>query len=447
MMQTLKMRYCSGVALALLVVFVSQNMWAQANRATITGTVTDPTGAVVAGVEVTVTNTGTNVPTKTVSNHDGIYVIPNLFPGPYSVQFIKTGFETLLRPSVTLNSTQVAQIDAVLQVGAASTSVTVTSGAPVLDMDTASVGTNMKADVVDALPLSIYGGGRFIEEFAVAITPGYSVVSSPYGATINGGQWFTKDYTIDGTSGTSNVRGDTMDGGPSMEAVEEVQAQTSGLDAQSAITGGGVMTFNLKSGTNSLHGSAFLYGHNELFDANTWTNDNEGEPKRKRRAWDYGFSLSGPIRKNKTFFFGTFERYQQVDWRLNSGGATVPTSKILTGDFSELLGPPMWTDQYGDVFPCSVSQCAGVYTPIMVTNNAGQSIQAQEDMIYDPVTGNQFTGNVIPSEPAQPVAQKVNTFYYNYAPNLGGVTNNVRTPLTSAPSQTPNWFVSSWITF
>jgi hypothetical protein len=433
--------WISAVLLGLVVVLVAApRAGAQANRATITGIVTDSSGAVVPGVEVTTTNAGTNVSSKTVSNGDGIYVVPNLFPGTYSVEFVRGGFDTVLRPAVALSSTEVARLDIVLHVGATSATVTVTSGAPILDLDTASVGTNMKADVVNDLPLSIYGGGRFIENFAVAITPGYSLVSSPYGATINGGQWFTKDYTIDGTSGTSNVRGDSMDGGPSMEAVQEVQAQTSGLDAQSAITGGGVMAFSLKSGTNSLHGSAFTYGANELFDANTWTNDSLNEPKGKRRAWDYGFSLGGPIRKNRTFFFGTFERYTQVDWRMNSGGATVPTAAMLGGNFSGVLGQYLWTDGNGNVMPCAPPNCTGL-TPIMVKNNAGQSIQAQQDMIYDPLTGNQFTGNVIPPGRLSAVAQKVNTFYSSYAPNLGGVTNNERTPLASVPSQTPNWYV------
>lgn len=437
MMQTLKMRYRLGVLGAFLAVFLCPSIWAQANRATITGIVTDPTGAVVAGVDVTATNTDTNVPTKTVSNGDGIYVVPNLFPGPYKVTFEKTGFETLVRPGVNLHSTEEARIDAVLKVGSTSMSVTVNGGAPILDMDTASVGTNMKSDVVNDLSLNINGGGRLVELFAVAVTPGYSPISSPYGAVVNGGQWFSKDYTIDGTSGTSNIRGDSEDGGPSMEAIEEVQAQTSGLDAQSSITGGGVMAFNLKSGTNTLHGSAFLYGHNEMFDANTWTNDNEGVRKPKDRTWDYGFSLGGPIHKNKTFFFGTFERYQQIDWRLNSGGATVPTSAMLSGDFSGILGPALCTDSYGDTGPCNAA--SGLTTPIMVMNDAGQSLQAREDMIYDPATGNQFTNNKILKISA--VAQKVNAFYANYAPNLGGITNNERTLLANTPSQTPNWFV------
>ena len=422
----------------LLIEFSAPWAGAQVNRATVTGTVTDATGAVVPGVTVTATNSATNVVTKTISNGDGIYVVQNLFPGVYTLKFEKDGFKMLEHPAITLNSTQVAQIDAAMQVGAVSATVTVSGGAPVLDLDTASVGTNMKASVVNNLPLSIYSGGRFIEDFAVQITPGYSVVSSPYGAVVNGGQWFTKDYTIDGTSGTSNIRGDSMDGGPSMEAVEELQATTSGLDAASAITGGGVMAFSLKSGTNELHGSAFTYGLNEALDANTWTNDSIGARKEKDRGWDYGFSLGGPIRKNRTFFFGTFERFQRYDWRLNSGGATVPTPAFLQGDFSALLGASLCT-QDGNVAPCSSFNGAG--TPLMVQNDAGQSVQAQQGMIYDPTTGNQFTGNVIPSGSMSAVAKKVNAFYANYPPELGGLIDNERTLLSSTPSQTPNEFV------
>jgi hypothetical protein len=442
MKQTLKMKMYGAFVLTVLIVLLGRVAWAQANRATITGTVTDSTGAVMADVAITATNTGTNVPTRTISNHDGIYAIPNLFPGPYSVKFERSGFETLVRSGITLNSTEVARIDTVLRVGAASASITVTGDAPVLDLDTASEGTNMKADAVNALPLSIYGGGRFVEDFAVAITPGYSVVSSPYGAVVNGGQWFAKDYTVDGTSGTSNIRGDSMDGGPSMEAVQELQAQTSGLDAQSAITGGGVMAFNLKSGTNKFHGSVFTYGHNEMLDANTWTNDNTGTRKAKERAWDYGFSLGGPIHKNKTFFFGTFERFVSTDWRLNSGGATVPTSAMLGGDFSGILGATLCTDPSGNTDTCSdIVAKNETPTPIMVHNDAGASLQAQEDMIYDPNTGNQFTNNKIPT--ISPIAQKINGYYANYAPNIntGGVTNNERTLLSGTPSQTPNEFV------
>lgn len=428
------------VLLAVVVGLGTRSALAQANRASITGIITDSSGAVVSGVEVIAIHSGTNVPTKTVSNGDGIYVIPNLFPGHYSVEFRKEGFEKQKHPSVTLESTQVAKIDAQLRVGSVKESLIVTADAPVLDLERPSVGTDMKASVVNDLPLSIYSGGRFVEDFAVALTPGYSPYSSPYGAVVNGGQWFTKEYTIDGTTGTTSFRGNSMSSGPSMEAVQELQAQTSGLDAQSGITGGSVMSFNLKSGTNKFHGSAFLYGVNELLDANTWTNDYFNEGKPKRRGWDYGFSFGGPIRKNKTFFFGTFERYSQIDFRLNGGSASVPLPEFLTGDFRKLLGGALCSGDNGKGL-CNGYPASANPVPIMVQNNAGQTLAAQQNMIYDPTTGNQFTDNMIPADRLSAVSQKVAAFYKNYAPQFGGLDNNARGLLQGTPTQTPNEFV------
>ncbi|MBS1852762.1 MAG: TonB-dependent receptor [Acidobacteria bacterium] len=418
-----------------LLLLLAAVLSAQANRATITGTVTDAAGAVVPDADVTVTNLDTNVSVKTVSNGDGIYVAPNLFPGRYSVEFRKEGFKTQTNASVTLESTQVARIDAHLIVGAQVESLTVTADAPVLDLERPSVGTNLNGNVVTDLPLSIYGGGRFVENFAVAITPGYSPISSPYGAVINGGQWFTKDYTIDGTSATAAVQGNSMQNGPAMEAVQELQAQTSGLDAQSSITGGGVMSFNLKSGTNQLHGSTFVYGVNELFNANTWTNNALGLRRERKRAWDYGFSLGGPIIKNKTFFFGTFERYTQTDFRLAGAGNNVPTADFLNGDFSALLGRDLCDGGENGVGPCA--DVGG--TPFTVQDNGGNTLNAREGMIFDPVTGNQFTGNVIPTGRFSTVSQKiVDIFKSSYAPQFGGLQANSRGLISNSPAQTPN---------
>jgi hypothetical protein len=409
---------------------------AQTNRATITGTVTDSSGAAIVGVQVTAKNLGTNVPALTVTNEDGIYSIPNLFPGAYSLEFKKDGFKPIEFPSITLESTQVAQMNEQLQLGAVSEVVKVTADAPVLDRESASIGTNMKGDVVTDLPMSIYNGGRFVENFAVAITPGYSPISSPYNAVINGSQYYTKDYTVDGTTATSSIGGDSIETGPSMEAVEELQAQTSGIDSASAIASGGVMSFNLKSGTNKFHGSAFGYGHNELLDANTWTNDNEGLPKAKARAWDYGGSVGGPIFKNKTFFFGTFERYTQTDFTLGGFASFVPTSAFLGGDFSSVLGPNICADSSGNA-----GVCGGAFTnAINVKNDAGQTVALQAGMIFDPKTGNQFTNNMIPTSSFSSVAQKIVAIYQkNYAPEAVGVTApNNSLPLNNSPAQTPN---------
>jgi hypothetical protein len=424
-----------GITSALLAeTLLAGVLWGQTNRAIITGTVTDPSGAVVAGASVSATNKGTNVQTKTVSNGVGIYVLPDLPPGQYSVEFEMSGFESVAFPSVTLESTQVARMDVALKVGAVSASIKVTSDAPILEQERPSFGNNMKASVVDDLPLNIGGGGRGIEDFAVALTPGYSPYSNAYGAVINGGQWFTKDYTIDGTSGTADIQGDSIETQPSFEAIEELQATTSGLDADSSITGGGVMAFTLKSGTNRFHGSAYNYGHNEAFDANTWTNNNQGLPRGRDRTWNYGGSLGGPIFKNKAFFFGTFDRVTTTDFRLGGLGPFVPTSDMLNGNFSALLGAALCTQADGSVAACSKGG-----TAITVQNNAGQTVPLQAGMIFDPQTGNQFAGNMIPSSRFSAVAQKINgIFQKDYAPEAAGLSANNRIPSATSPSQTPN---------
>jgi hypothetical protein len=388
----------------------------QVNRATITGTVTDRSGAVIAGVEVTARNVGTNVETTGVSNADGIYLVLNLPPGTYALTFQKDGFKKIEQPSITLESTQEAGINVVMQVGEATEKVVVTTDAPVLDHESATVGTNLNGKIVTDLPVDIYGGGRFVENFAVALTPGYSPLSDPFNSVVNGGQYYTKDYTVDGTSAVSSIRGNSIETGPSMEAVGELQAQTSGLDAQSAITTGGVIAFTLKSGTDQFHGSTFGYGRNEALDANTWTNDALGLPRARRRAWDYGASLGGPIRKGKTFFFGTFERYTQTDFTPGGYTSFVPTAAMLGGDFSALLNKTMvvGTDTHGN----TVYQGA-IFNP------------------GDP--GAVFVGNKIPTTMFSSTSNKiVALFQKSYVPERAGLNNNDRTPQSGFPHQTPN---------
>ena len=412
----------------LLVLFlIASGAAGQANRASITGTVTDVSKAVVAGVEVTARNVDTNVETVAVTNDDGIYLLPNLPPGTYALTFRKSGFKEVTQPSVTLISTQVAGIDITMQLGAATENVTVTAEAPVLDTESVSIGTNMNGKVVTDLPLTIYNGGRFVENFAVAITPGYSPYSSPYGAVVNGSQWFAKDYTIDGTSGTASIRGNSMASGPSMEAVQELQAQTSGLDSASAITSGGLMSFTLKSGTNQFHGSAFGYGQNEFLYANTWTNDLTGAPKGKSRAWDYGASLGGPILKNKLFFFGAFERYTQNDFTLGGFSGFVPTQQMLNGNFSALLGAPL-VDGSGNpvINPCTNQQVISgqIFDPATKQVVGGQTC-------YMP-----FPNNTIDPSRFSSVAKKINAIYEKYyVPQSNSLTTNNRFVELGVPSQ------------
>ncbi len=404
------------LAQLLLQICFCASLHAQGNRASITGTVTDPTNSVVAGVRVTARNVGTGVETPATTNNDGIYSILNLFPGDYSLTFSKQGFQAINLPSITLLSTQVAKIDERLTISTTSQTVTVTAPSPILDTENATQGTHLTGQVVTDLPLNA-SGGRQIEQFAYALTPGYSAQSNTYDAVVNGTQGFTKDFTVDGTSGTASIQGDAIEVGPSMEAIQEVESQTSGLSAQNAITNGGVIMFNLKSGTNQFHGSAFGYGHNEILDARVW-----GDPEKpKSRFWDYGGSVGGPIRKDKLFFFGAFERYQQNDFSLgtlgvNSGAATVPTQAFLSGNFSSLL---------------NTSQLLG-------TDTHGNPIYA--GAIFNPNDpGAVFPGNVIPTSMFSSVSQKILSIYQkDYPPQGSSILGNDRFLALGTPSQTPD---------
>lgn len=415
---------------------MAQNAGAQANRATITGTVTDSSGAVIPNVGVTATNTDTKVATPSVSNDQGIYSVLNLPPGSYTVSAKREGFKRIEFPNVTLIVDQVVTLNIRLSVGTAAEQVTVTTSAPTLDRQTSTIGTNMIGDVVTDLPLNVYGG-RQAENFAVALTPGYSPLSNPYEAVVNGTQIFTKDFTVDGTSGTANLQGDTFESSPSMEAIEEVQAETSGLSARNAITNGGVMMYNLKSGSDKFHGSVFGYGHNELLDANTFDNDHlktlclAGDPtatppcglynKGEARFWDYGVSFGGPIIKNKTFFFFTYERFTQNDFTPGPFGSasTVPTPNFLQGNFSALLDTSV----------------------VLGTDVNGNPIY--QGAIFNPADpGAVFVGNVIPSSMISATSQKIVALYQKYyVPESPSLLNNDRLPASSSPAQSFNQYV------
>ena len=184
-------------------------MRAQVDRGTINGTVSDSTGAVVPGVVVTATNVDTSESTTVITNTRGIYSILNQPVGRYLLKIDKPGFKQFERKGITLSVLQVAEIDVTLEVGSSTQVVNVTDNAPVLDTETSNVGSDIKASITTDLPLNV-SGGRDVENFAFSVMPGVEEstsygVKSPYTATINGTQNFTKDVQIDGTSLTATI--------------------------------------------------------------------------------------------------------------------------------------------------------------------------------------------------------------------------------------------------
>ncbi|MGH9588323.1 MAG: carboxypeptidase regulatory-like domain-containing protein, partial [Acidobacteriaceae bacterium] len=405
-------------------------LMAQTGRASLTGIVTDPTGAPVPGVTITATDTATHVATKTQTNSAGLYRVVNLPVGSYSVTYAKSGFESVVRSGIVLYVAQVADINIRLTVGSLQQIVHVKASAPILQTQTADVGTTMTNHEVENLPLSI-SGGREVENFAYAIMP--NVDGNNWTSYIAGTPSFSKSVLLDGTLEQGSETGSFDEIFPSMDAIQEFKVTTGGTGGQAAAyTAGGTFMFTLKSGTNQWHGSAFEYLHNEALNANTWMNNyqigaNPGEASQYKRPLDrqndYGASFGGPILKNKTFFYTAYEHYTLSDYAM--GLTTVPTAPFLAGNFSSLLGGPI-LDSSGSPL---VNPCTGapylkgqIFDPTTARTVGGQSCAMP------------FEGNVISPSRFSPVSSKlVGIYQKDYAPINSGAINNAQTPQNNNP--------------
>lgn len=416
-------------------------LWAQVDRGTITGTVTDTTGAVIAQVRVTATQISTNTQYAAVTNGVGLYSVVNLPIGAYRVAFDKPGFEKVTQSGVVILANHTSQINMQLKVGSAAQTVQVTAN-PILDMQP-EVGTNLTQDQVNQLPLSLTatGGGRDQLMYAFDITP--NVGGDSWYSSVNGSQQYTKNVLLDGTSIDSGVVGDLVETGPSSDAIEEVQVDTNGIQADEARSGGGVFMLEMKSGTNKWHGSAFTYGSNEDLNANTWDNNwflsqcgNDPACRSKYgrardRNYDYGFSGGGPQWKNHTFFYTAYEKYWQDDWRTSATGSTAPTPQMLGGDFSQLLA--FAASAHG----CATAPCQITYTDSTTNQTVPAVDPAGNPIYYGSIflpDGTVAPGNVIPSGMISPIAQKILSIYsQDYKPTQSGVVNNFPSIISNDP--------------
>ncbi len=397
-------------------ILICATAWAQSGRGTITGVVKDPSGGVLPGVSVDAVHVATNVRTTTITNDVGLYSLPNLPLGTYTVTFTLQGFSPLRRSNITVGLAETITVDAALEIGGLQDTVTVTSDASLLSASTAQVGTAMKNSVVTSLPLTV-SGGRSLENFAYALTP--SVEGDNWTSRIAGGLPFSKEVVLDGTSAVIQIGGHIGESSPPMESVEEFKVMTSGIAAEYGRTGGGVFNFSLKSGTNALHGSTYGYIRNEGLNANTWQNRlmTDAFPNRASefkkpmdRQYVSGVSVGGPILKDKTFYFGSFEDYRQSRFVLGPYNATVPTPAFLNGDFSALLDT----------------------RTVLGNDAAGNPIY--KGAIVDPVTRLVFPNNVIPSNRISAVSQKIVELYrQGYAPMVDSVSNNSALPYYNNP--------------
>ena len=300
--------------------------FAQSPNGTISGQVLDSSGAVIAGAEIIVVNDATGVRLTTKTNGEGIYVLPNLPPGSYRLQVSKIGFKTLIKPDITLNVQDALAINFTLTIGAASETVTVTGGAPLVNTESAAVSTVVDRQFAENLPMN----GRSFQTL-IELTPGVVLTASSSQDSgqfsINGQRAVSNYWMVDGVSANigasvsnpGNGLGGALGsfsamGGTnslvSVDAMQEFRIQTSTYAPEFGRTPGGQISIVTRSGTNQFHGTVFDYLRNDAFDANDWFNgytNNPPLPKAKERQNDFGGTFSGPILKNRTFFFFSYE--------------------------------------------------------------------------------------------------------------------------------------------
>jgi Carboxypeptidase regulatory-like domain len=451
----------------LVLLFSAREALAQSDRAAITGTVRDISGAVVVGAQIVATSLDNNRWTITATDKTGSYHLLNLPTGRYELVCSKEGFARRERPGINLAIAEVAEIDVVLTIGADVKTAAVTAGELSLQTQTSSISTNLTNAAITELPLNVQGG-RNLSAFMFAYEPGVegsgaNPSDKDFSSHINGSLSDTKEVMIDGTSAVSQIGGYLSESSPPMEAVQEFQVTSAGIGADQGRTGGGVFRYEMKSGTNAWHGSGFYYLHNEAFDARSFgdvyneaicldgaggnaaqmASCERGFGKPDDRLYDYGASFGGPIRKDKLFFYAAWERYTFADAGIGALSSTVPTPAFLSGDFSALLGGTLCNGSIG------IALCNGYAgsnpTPVIVQNDAGQTIPAQQNMIFDPANACgtppcQFTGNMIPSNRISKVSQNIINLYNKYYPPLSStLTNNNALPLSTPAT----WYQSN----
>jgi hypothetical protein len=389
----------AAVALLASLVFLGLMLPAQESRATVAGTVTDPTGSVVATAKIRLQNTGTGVVFETASNEVGQYRYLFVVPGSYKLTVEMAGFQTYVREHIELHVSQSATIDVTLQVGSQTESVTVGAEAPLLEAEKADRGLVINNRNVVELPLNIRN-----PIMLAALTPGIQAIGTtldlnPFSNngisswSVNGSGAKATDFLLDGAPNNAVYNQEnTIAYVPPIEAVQEFKVMTSTYDAQYGRSGGGTVNVSLKSGSNDFHGSGYEFLKRTGLNANTFADNAKGNPRQGNALDQYGFTIGGPIRlpklyngKDKSFFFFAYEGYGEDIFRANESVASVPTALQKQGDFSKTF------DNRGQLMPN--------FDPLSTRLDAGRYIR------------DQFPNNVIPANRINPVGSKVINAY------------------------------------
>jgi hypothetical protein len=412
-----------SVALVILVVaFSSAPAWSQASyTAQVRGTVTDQSGAVVPGAKVTLTNDGTNISTTATTDGHGQYVFNGIRPAVYTLKVESAGFQESVQKNVVLAVAQQASLDLVLRPIGASITMTVTDTAPLLDLTGASLGTEVTNEFVSRMPLADRQVVNLVY-LSAGVTELNNGIQPPYPAgtnfSSNGQRYGSAEFRLDGALATGPEQGEGATSNlsyiPSAEVIQEFKVQNNSFSAEYGSNGGTVVNVLMKSGTNKFHGSGWWFGRRTALNANDFFSNRSGVPRADSTRDQYGFSLLGPIVKDKTFFLFDLERERQNDKGVISG--RVPMDLERTGDFSQTLVQ----DDSGNLVPVQIfdpfsitargqtrSQYAGNVipafgtpgSPITAVGQALANAYPEPTGPVDPSSGNNFTKGVVNQQP------------------------------------------------
>jgi hypothetical protein len=382
----------SAICILFFTAVLPSNLLGQAAvYGSIIGTVTDPSGAVVPNVSVTVTNAGTGQSKTDVTDQSGRFSMQSMPPGSYTISMESKGFRRVEQTGVQVTPNTVSRIDQILQVGQAAETISVTAEGTLLQTDKADTHSEISAKQVTNIPL----GGQRSYQTLINLTPGSlpatfinSVTDNPgapLNTHINGGPGQTNTTRIDGASSVNLWLPQYAGYSSSAETVDVVNVTTSAAEADQGLSGASAITVVTKSGTNELHGSGFLFHNDQHLNArNFFLSPTTAKPVGIYN--NYGGTVGGRIIKNKLFYFLSFDGTNQK--AAANGQYTVPTADQRAGNFS-----------------------------------------AYSTTIYNPNTGNAdgtgrqaFAGNQIPVQLITPAAAKLQSYYP--APNLAGTANN-----------------------
>ncbi len=353
---------------AILAIFLFSSYPARAADTTgsVQGIVLDSSGAAIPGVDLNLVNEATQVTRTQKGGADGRYTFNIVPPGQYTLRAAAAGFRAAIATGIAVEVNKTNRADITLQVGQVSEAVEVTANVSHIDTVSAQVSISVQRQYIADLPISSRNALGFAELAPGVEVNGSSQVQNIDGtfAGVNGGRRGKNSFYLDGSDNTASFRNSALQF-PNPEAVQEVNVSTSNTSAEFGKQPGGMFNVITKSGTNKLHGSGFYFFRNKAFNANSWSRNKSGSEKPDDVLKQGGGTLGGPVRKDKTFFFASYQIYDDSASGFQNT-VRFPTAAMAKGDFSQFTQP-----------------------------------------LYDPSTGVPLAGNIIPQRLLDPVAQSL----------------------------------------